>query len=145
MDNMNKKIKPVFCSMIAVFVLTVFLFSLTLFDKGNFPVVAVLGLLLTILGIVLAVVSWKEKGILRVFLIITGFSAAGILIFSVLHNFFYALGVLSGNIALLSSFMEILHAASFIISLIVCPILFLVGVIGSIIIFGRKNAVQRRK
>ena len=94
---------------------------------------AILGLIFFLLGGILIFLTFKSKvkGKLKVFLLLTGFSAPGVLLFTILHNFFYALATLT-NITFLKQFLEFLHASSFIISLIVCPIVFLIGVVGSI-------------
>ena len=72
---------------------------------------------------------------LRKFLLLTGVSAVGFPLFVVLHNFFYALGVLSLRFLILLQVFEILHVVAFLISLIICPIGFIVGMFGSIYLF----------
>ena len=81
----------------------------------------------------------KIKGKLRKFLILTGGSAAGFVIFSVLHNFFYALGIISEKIIVLKYIFEALHVAAFFVAILVFPIAFLVGMIGSIVLMIRKK------
>jgi len=88
-----------------------------------------------ILGGSLAIISRKEKGKLRIFLMITGISALCPFIFSILHNVFYALAIIFENIKL---FFEILHVASFFISLIIAPLAFIAGAVGSAILLKRK-------
>ena len=95
----------------------------------------------SVLGAALIFFTIKEKveGKLKIFLILTGISSAGFLIGIVLHNFIYALAIITKDIAILSYSMEILHAAFFLIAVIVCPIGFLIGAIGSIVLFFKKK------
>lgn len=81
----------------------------------------------------------KVGGKLRRFLILTGVSAVGFLASVLLHNFFYALGVLTNNIFVLHFLFEFLHGAFFIIGLFICPVGFLVGGVGSIFCFLKKR------
>jgi hypothetical protein len=55
-----------------------------------------------------------------------------------LHNVFYALGILAENIIVIKYIMEFLHAASFIIALLISPITFLIGAIASLILLFKK-------
>jgi len=66
------------------------------------------------------------------FLILIGASLVGFLVSVLLHNFLYGLSVISQHIFLLSRLAEILHAFFFLVAIFVCPIAFIVGVIGSI-------------
>jgi len=83
----------------------------------------------------------KVKGNLKKFLILTGISASGFFIGVLLHNFFYALGVITEHIFGLNHLMELLHVVFFIIATIVCPVGFLIGAIGSIIFFYKKKNI----
>lgn len=128
------KIKTILYSTLAIFILIVTFF----FVPEEFPlkrklfiVVAILGLLFLILGVILIILGRKERGKLRIFLLITGISAICPLVFTILHNFFYALGIIFESLSFL---FEILHATSFIISLLVAPIVFIIGLIGSLIL-----------
>jgi len=94
-------------------------------------VLAALGIIFMLLGASLAIISRKEKGALRIFLMVTGISAICPFIFSILHNVFYALAIMFENLKLL---FEILHVSSFLISLIVAPIAFIVGAIGGLVL-----------
>jgi len=66
-------------------------------------------------------------------LILLGTSVLAFFVFVVLHNAFYALTMVTSHIAALSHLMEALSAASFIIAVLLCPAIFLVGIAGSII------------
>jgi len=93
-----------------------------------------------VLGAILIYLTVKEriKGPLKVFLLLTGISAAGFFASVFLHNAFYALGVLTSHIIVLSYLMQILHVAFFLIAIFVCPLGFLAGLIGSIVLFIKK-------
>ena len=88
-----------------------------------------------LLGVALLVLTLRRKveGKLKKFLILTGLGAAGFFVCVLLHNFLYALGVLTENIAVLHYLFEFLHAAFFLIGLLLCPLAFVIGVIGSIV------------
>ncbi len=118
-----------------------FSFQFSGIERLLFPLVAVLGLIFLLLGIALIFLTIKQKikGKLKIFLMLMGASAISPLVFSILHNFFYALGIIGENIFIIKYTMEILHVASFLIALIVSPIGFLVGATGSIVLFMRKG------
>jgi len=81
------------------------------------------------------------EGTLKKFLILAGGSAVLFFISVVLHNLFYALGTVTGHITLLKYLTGTFDVAFFLIAVIVCPIGFLVGVVGSIVLFvkGRRR------
>lgn len=79
-----------------------------------------------------------KKGKLRKYLMLTGASSSGVFVGTILHNFFYALGVLTENIFFLPTLFEVLHAGFFLLSIIVCPLGFIIGVVGSIYFFKNK-------
>ena len=85
-------------------------------------------------SLIVTTVKKKVKGKLKKFLILTGASAAGFFVSVLLHNFLYALGVLAKDIKVLHYLFEFLHAAFFIIAIFICPIGFLIGIAGSIIL-----------
>ena len=139
-----KKIKLVFWSLIVIFILLVsyFIISSELDTfKFLFPILAVLGLIFLLLGITLIFLTIKQKikGKLKIFLILTGASAISPLVFSILHNLFYALAIITEDIFIIKNIMEFLHVFSFLISIIGSPIGFLVGAIGTIVLFTRKG------
>jgi hypothetical protein len=94
-----------------------------------------------LLGILLIYLTLRQKvgGILKRFLILIGSSATGFFVFVFLHNFFYGLGIIANQIPVLRLMMEILHAAFFIIAIFVCPLGFVIGVIGTIVVFIKKK------
>ena len=94
-----------------------------------------------LLGIILIFLALKQKvgKSLKSFLILTGGSATGFFLFVILHNFFYGLGIITSQIPVVSSIMEILHVVFFIIAIFVCPLGFVIGAIGTIAVFIKKK------
>ncbi len=137
MENI-KKIKNLIIFLIVVFILIFSIFIIptpSYLEKIYFPIVAILGFIFLILGLMLILFARKEKGEekrkLRLFLIITGISAMSPLIFSVLHNLFYAMAITFENFRYL---LDLLQATFFIISVMASPIVFIIGIITSIIL-----------
>ena len=85
--------------------------------------------------------SIRSKGNrrLRQFFILTGVSALGFLVSGVLHNLFYALGIITEGILGLSWLMEALGAIFFLTGVLLCPAGFLVGVVGGMIMLMKKG------
>lgn len=98
-------------------------------------------IIFSLLGAVLIflTIKGKVKGKLKKFLILTGASAAGFFVSTLLHNLLYALAVITSHIVMLKYFFEFLHAAFFIIAIFVCPPGFLIGVIGSTLLLIKKR------
>ena len=98
-------------------------------------------IIFSLLGIILLVLTLKNKieVKLKKFLLLTGASAAGFFVFVLLHNFFYALGEITGHIPIINYLMEALHIVSFVAAIFICPIGFLVGIAGSIVLFIKKR------
>jgi hypothetical protein len=91
----------------------------------RFVLLAVLavGLVLLGLGVTLIILTVKARvgGMLKKFLLLTGASVVGLPVFGILHN-------------AVSALLNTEEPVFFIIAIIVCPIGFLVGAIGSIVI-----------
>jgi hypothetical protein len=81
----------------------------------------------------------KVEGKLKKFLILTGVSAAGFFVFALLHNIFYALEQITGNIVILSYLRKVLEVIFFLIAIFACPIGFIIGAIGTIVMFSKKR------
>jgi len=98
-------------------------------------------LIFSLLGGLLVFLTRKEETErkLKKFLILAGASAAGFFVFVFLHNLFYAFGVIVSSIAILRYLMEILHATFFLVAIFACPLGFLIGAIGSIIILVKRK------
>jgi len=141
---MTKSIALTFWALIGVFLLIVSQFFITVVGelfKGSL-IFLLPFIIFSLLGIVLIFLTIKQKanGALKRFLILTGGSATGFFVFVLLHNFFYGLGIITNQIFILSLIMEILHAAFFIIAIFVCPLGFVIGLIGTIV-----ASIKKRK
>jgi len=90
-------------------------------------------------GLGLAVLASKAKmdGKLKMILILTGLAAAGFIVSIVLHNGLYALAQVTGDVPVLSHVVNGLQVAFFLIAVIACPLAFLCGALGSIVMFVR--------
>ena len=84
------------------------------------------------ISIILAFVhTWRK---VWKFLILLGASVIGFPLFVILHNLFYALGIMTADMIVLHYLFEFLHAASFLIAIFVCPAGFLIGAAGSMVL-----------
>lgn len=99
------------------------------------------GIVLFVLGgmLVYSTMRQKTSGPLRILLILTGASAAGITVGALLHNLLYALGILMFGDGFWESIGLPDEPVFFIIALVICPIAYLVGSIGSIIYILRRK------
>jgi hypothetical protein len=91
-----------------------------------------------LLGIALIVLTLREKvgGTLRKFFLLTGASSVGILVFILLHNAIYGLFIYFFGEGFWNGGDEPFF---FIMALIICPLGFLVGVVGSIVLAIKKS------
>ena len=132
-------LKTIFCSLVIVFT------SIIVFRRYRFIfsyLIPISVIVVFPLCIALIFLSIREKidRLLKKFLILTGASAIGIPIGVILHNLFYALFIkLCGT-----NFWDRISVGDepffFILATIICPIAFLVGVIGSMVIFIRRES-----
>ena len=88
---------------------------------AGWPVFAALGVALLVLT-----VKTKVGGMLKKFLLLTGGSAVGLLVFGILHN-------------VVSALFNTEEPVFFIIATIVCPIGFLAGAVGAIVLAIKKK------
>ena len=133
------KTKPVFYAMIVIFVVLISYFLIPSFDKrALFPFIALLGLLFLILGIVLVYMALQLEGRQRKFFLLTGISAICPFVFTILHNLFYGLRMISEGVIVLKYIFGFLHVVSFLIALLIAPIGFLIGVVISIYLMKKK-------
>lgn len=61
----------------------------------------------------------------------------------VMQNGFYALGTLIENLAVLNTLMNYLEFGFFLITVIVCPIGLLIGVIGTLVLWKKLDPKER--
>ncbi len=128
--------------MVGVFVLTTSTILIPAFRgyvSGTFMIIS--GIILILLGGYLIALTLKQKveGKLKKFLMLTGVSAAGFFVFAFLHNIFYGLAQITSHITVLSYLMRALEVIFFLIAIFACPIGFLVGVIGSIVLLVKER------
>ena len=137
----------VFYTLVGVFVLTTSTILIPAFRgyvSGTFMIIS--GIILILLGGYLIALTLKQKveGKLKKFLILTGASAAGFFVFALLHNIFYGLEQVTSHITILSYLMKAFEVIFFLIAIFACPIGFLVGVIGTIIMFNKKRKMLQK-
>ena len=98
------------------------------------------GLILTFLA-----VKSESKGLLRKFLMLTGISSVSFFVGVLLHNAFYALSVVASDVVLLRYFAGGSQVAFFVIAVFVCPVGFLIGAGGSIVLLTKKRKTKEDK
>ena len=105
------------------------------------PVFLSLTALCFLLGLALLILSvrWKQRTLLRTFWILAGASTTGFALGSVLHNAFYALATVTGKWPILHAAMEVLEVAFFLVATLLCPVVFLVGTVGAIVLIVRRS------
>jgi len=134
----KNKILIIFFSLQTLFFIFVLLTILFFIEKIS-PLYSFL--LLTISGIVLTFLSkkWVKEKKLKRWLMINGLSATALILFAVLHNLFYALNTVVDN-KILSAIISVLEGGTFLISIPLSPILFLVSMVVVIVLWvkGRK-------
>jgi hypothetical protein len=139
------KLKTVFTTLLGTFILLVsmiFLPDLTDLFSGSSYLVLIFIFFLLGLALIYLTLKQKVKGKLKKFLLLTGASSTGFFASAILHNIFYAFSIITSHISVLKYLMEILHVMFFIIATIVCPLGFLIGAVGSVILFikrGKRN------
>jgi hypothetical protein len=125
---------PTFWALVAVFVLIICLFAIPAFSErleGSlwflvpFALFCLLGIALIIFTVRGGLSGWLKK-----FFILTGASAAGVLVSVLLHNLVYWLFEYFAGADFWNGGDE---PVFFIMALVVCPLGFLVGVVGAIV------------
>jgi hypothetical protein len=133
----DRSIRIIFWAMVAFFLIAIGTMFIGVPLAGNFPIIYIsLPCIVVFLGLGVAllvlIVKKKVAGKIKIFLLLTGASAVGLPVFVVLHNLVYALFVhfygenfwgFGGD-----------EPVFFILATIVCPLGFLVGVVGTIVL-----------
>ena len=135
---MNRKLSwPIFWALVGVFVVIFGLFQISPailgFRGPSFLWLLIIsGSIFLLLGVALIVLTVREKvgGKLKAFFLLTGASAVGFLVFVLLHNAVYALFIYFFG----EGFWNGDEPFFFIMAVFVCPLGFLVGAIGSIVL-----------
>ena len=146
MDNGKNKIYTstvvIFWIILAFSTLTISnIFIMNEFDLFNRYLFFSSAIILFFLGIALIVLAAKAKltKISKAFFILTGASAAGIVVGSVLHNLVYALFIKLFGEGFWAGMGD--EPVFFIFATIVCPVALLVGIIGGIVLIAKKKVV----
>ena len=146
MDNEKNKIYTstvvIFWIILAFSILTISnIFIMNEFDLFNRYLFFSSAIVLSCLGIALIVLAAKAKltKISKAFFILTGSSAAGIVVGSVLHNLVYALFIKLFGEGFWAGMGD--EPVFFIFATIVCPVALLVGIIGGIVLIAKKKVV----
>ena len=106
------------------------------------PYVFILWILHFAAGVGLIITTYKEKisGKRKFFLLLSGFSSAGFLLGVVLHNLLYALGTITENLGILNKIINYFSVAFFLAATIICPVGFIVGMSGTLIILKKSQS-----
>jgi len=144
-NKFNLAIKIIFWLLVAFFILLiVVIFSPMEYISVSILFMAIPGVIFLLLGIALIALTAKSvhRGLLKKFLLITGAAPIGAVVSVILHNVFYGIFIHFFGADFWDRIGTSDEPVFFILAIIVCPIAFLVGVIGSIILFkkGRRTA-----
>ena len=128
----------VFWALVGVFVVIVSILFIPAFRESlGFPFLAASGAVFFLLGVALIVLTVKEKvvGKPKKFLLLTGASSAGVLVSALLHNAVYGLFIHFFG----ADFWDRVGMGDepffFILAIVICPLGFLVGLVGSVVLF----------
>ncbi len=110
-------------------------------EPGGFAVILVLGAAFTLLGGALLFFALREKA--SRFLMLAGASAAGIVISILLHNLLYGLGIVWFGADFWDRIGLEDEIVFFLMATLVCPIGFLVGAVGSVIVAIRQSRTTK--
>ena len=146
---MENKKDRIYTSTVVIFWMTVVLFIMTILnifvmdsiDLFNRYVFFSSAVALSCSGIALIVLAFKARitRISRAFFILTGASAFGMVISSVLHNLIYALLTVLFGEGLWTSMGD--EPVFFILATVICPLALLVGMTGGIVMIARKKVL----
>ncbi len=142
MSQKENTLTIIFYLLVAVFILAVsiiFIPAFRGFVSGAFMIISSAILLLFSSVLIGLTLVQKVEGKLKKFLMLTGASAAGFFVFVLLHNIFYGLEQITSHIAILSYLMKAFEVIFFLIAIFACPIGFVIGVIGTIVMFNKKR------
>ena len=138
----NLAIKVIFWLLVAFFIeLIVVVFVPIKYISINFLFMAIPGIIFLLLGIALIVLTAKSKlkGLLKKFLLVTGAAPVGAVVSVILHNAFYGVFIYFFGADFWDRIGTGDEPVFFILAIIVCPIAFLVGVAGSIVLLIKRR------
>jgi hypothetical protein len=134
----NLAVKVIFWLLVAFFIeLMVVVFAPIEYRSTNFLFMAIPGIIFLLLGIALIVLTAKSgpRGLLKKFLLVTGAAPIGAVVSVILHNAFYGVFIYFFGADFWDRIGTGDEPVFFVLAIIVCPIAFLVGVVGSIVLF----------
>ena len=139
---------PIFWALVGAFVVVVCLFFIPPFiDLLMGPLFLIIsGAILLLLGVALIVLTVREKvaGMLKKFFLLTGASAAGFFVFVLLHNAIYGLFIYFFG----ADFWDRIGLGDepvfFVMAVLICPLGFLVGAVGSIVLAIKRCRVAKK-
>jgi len=135
----------IFWALIGVFIVIASVFFIPAFRDlvMGFLFIIISGSIFLLLGVALIVLTIKEKvgGTLKKFFLLTGASSAGFFVFVLLHNLVYGLFIHFFG----ADFWDRISPGGdepffFLMAIFVCPLGFLVGAIGSIVLRVRSSS-----
>ena len=131
----GKLVWSIFWALVGVFVIVVSMIAIPrpLMPFGFLPAIFLPAIVVfVLLGMALLFLTVKTKvgGILKKFLLLTGASAVGLPVFILLHN-------------VVSGLFDIEEPVFFIMATIVCPIGFLVGAVGTIVLAIKHKRIEQ--
>jgi len=149
MENLIKRkgflLTTVFWTLVVTFIMAVSYIFIPMtmpIRRPLWPLFVTLAIISLLLGVILTFLTLKErvKGWPKRFLLLTGASVIGMPVSIILHNFIYGLFIYFFG----QGFWDRIGPGGdepffFIMAIFVCPIAFLVGVIGSIVLFIKKK------
>ena len=144
---MNGKLSwPIFWALVGVFIFIVCLLFIPPFIpafRGSIFLwfLIISGSIFLLLGVALIVLTVREKvgGTLKKFFLLTGASSAGFFVSILLHNAIYGLVFVT-----MLNRPDLDEPVFFIMATIVCPLGFLVGAIGSIVLGIKKCRTEKK-
>ena len=135
----------IFWALVAVFIVIAGVFLIPVLRESvmGFLFLIISGVVFFLLGVALIVLTVKEKvgGILKKFLLLTGASSAGFIVSVLLHNAIYGLFIHFFGADFWNGGDE---PVFFIMAIFVCPIGFLVGAVGSIVLAIKKGRMTEK-
>jgi len=142
MSQKENVLRVTFYLLVAVFILAVSIIFIPAFRgivSGTFMIISSAILLLFSSVLIGLTLVQKIEGKLKKFLMLTGASAAGFFVFVLLHNIFYGLEQVTSHVTVLYYLMKAFEVIFFLIAIFACPIGFVIGVIGTIVMFSKKR------
>jgi len=141
-SHMKRSTIVSFIALVVVFILIVFQMTVpAIRDFVRGEVFMIPFAVFLVLGITLFVQAYreKEKNLTRKFLLLTSGSAIGVPLGVILHNLIYGLMIILFGEGIWERWGMMDEPVFFIISLLVLPILFLIGVVGTVVIMIKKK------